>query len=154
MYDNGNKMGKVVTYIAAKGFGFIQEKKDEKNVFFHISAGLKTQLVEEGLTLSGIKETRVPEVNDRLVFISSIGDKGPYAVSWGFVDKDKKVESVQIPNNAEKPGKKVEMVINDPTPPHGDKTMRKESGRRNPYERQPRRIKDNTDGEKDWRKNL
>lgn len=133
-----------------RGFGFIKVEGG-KDVFFHIKnrKNVNAEAGEPELSFIIAKcNVRDPKEGDRIMFDVVQGKKGLMAEPWCFAeDWERAMEEIA--------SQKTETIASDPTPQHGDKTMRKESGgRKNPYERHHNRIKDNTDGEKDWRKDL
>lgn len=143
------KSGIVKKYVADRGFGFIKTK-DSGDVFFHINNGRHPVAVLAEVVNSERKAIGDPKEGDQIMFEVVKGQKGLMASPWCFAEAWECAEKeLGTPPATEK-----EIIIGDPTPPHGDKTMRKEPGRKNPYERQRNRIKDNTDGEKDWKKDL
>lgn len=149
--------GVVKSFISEKGFGFIETKKGEKNVFFHISKGKKIkQLEKDAVVFSDFKkETRVPIVGDRLVFESAQGEKGLFAVSWGFLESTETAlrptgeREMKLPATA----KKIAVLIEDTSAAHGGKTMRQRSVvQTKQYKKKRRRIKDlGDDDSKNWK---
>lgn len=93
------KTGVVRSFISDKGFGFIEVSKGEKNVFFHISKGKKIKLADnDAVVFSNTKETRVPVVGDKLIFVNEEGEKGLFASSWGFQEDKENVPLANTPN--------------------------------------------------------
>ena len=132
------KTGVVRSFISDKGFGFIEVSKGEKNIFFHISKGKKTKSAENNaVVFLNTKETRVPVVGDTLVYESAEGEKGLFAVSWGFLETvstdDHKVELLvkkKMVNEMELPVKK-KMIIDTGQEAHEGKTQVRHAFRNN-----------------------
>lgn len=69
-----------------RSFGFIAGE-DGKDYFFFADTGYVTE-VRDGIERPGsIKETRVPEIGDRVIFFAGSTPKGPQAMPWGFEKK-------------------------------------------------------------------